>query len=578
VVIKSLGTTDIRLANAKAEALKTDLRRQIKGVRDAAGSAGLNAFLQSLYETEVARAQANVTLQERLRLKAASRRATAADRAGLKNPEWELGRLTSYGAALSSDDPDERRAVAGWAADGYFSAQGANPPKDSPEYRAVLDQCADALVETSIAQTAILQGKPVPPPTSAQIQAATSNGQKATPTTANPVPTANGLLPLSRYFEDVYVVQSSVPGGRPQGERNIAGKRHTVRLFCELIGDKSIGSITRVDFHDFLSKLARLPDARSLSGPLKSLPADQLIRQIAASSVQVRLLHPKTANKHSSNLSAIATFAEERREIAPAHVQGVKVRIEEDEAPGRPFTNVELNRIFAQPLFTGCAGEDVEAGLFKPGAVEIRDDRFWIPLVLLFTGARSSEVVGLLAKEVVLDHATPHFVIQPNEVRRLKNGHSKRLVPIHSKLIEFGFLAFVRARQKDTKDLRLFPMAVQMNYREGATGEIRPKALSNSLIMRQFNRTILTHADARTNRGSVKCFRNTFEQEALAKIDSDESRQRLTGRKVVSSGRIYTSNQPYDPDQRRDLLAKLKIDIEKIAYSSVDMAAIQPRR
>ncbi|MDP1617909.1 hypothetical protein [Phenylobacterium sp.] len=252
--------------------------------------------------------------------------------------------------------------------------------------------------------------------------------------------------------------------------------------------------------------------------------------------------------------------------------RGVKARIDGGElGAGRSFTTAELNRIFALPLFAGCAGDQIEGGLFKPGSVKIRDDRFWIPLALLFTGARSSEIVGILSNEVVLDHEVPHFLIQPNAVRlRLKNVHSRRMVPIHARLIELGFLDFAKARVANGDD-RLFPMAEQTQYREGATGIAVRRSLASSLIMRQFNRTVLTHADARADGGSIKCFRNTFEQEAASKISSDEVRQRLTGRKVVSTSRIYTENIPYDPVKRASQLLMLKSEIDKITYDHVNL-------
>ena len=97
------------------------------------------------------------------------------------------------------------------------------------------------------------------------------------------------------------------------------------------------------------------------------------------------------------------------------------------------------------------------------------------------------------------------------------------------------------------------------------------RALSNSLILRQFNRTILDHADARADRGSIKCFRNTFEQESLAKIASDEFRQRLTGRKVLSTSRIYTDNIPRDDLKKADLLEVLSNEMRRITYDGVDL-------
>jgi integrase len=52
--------------------------------------------------------------------------------------------------------------------------------------------------------------------------------------------------------------------------------------------------------------------------------------------------------------------------------------------------------------------------------------------LLVNTGARISEMVGLKVSDVVLDHAVPHVIIQPhNEIRRtLKTPGSERVIPL----------------------------------------------------------------------------------------------------------------------------------------------------
>jgi integrase len=202
---------------------------------------------------------------------------------------------------------------------------------------------------------------------------------------------------------------------------------------------------------------------------------------------------------------------------------GVRAEVHDDEDNGRPFTTDELNRIFRLPLFSGCSDGVEPKGLLKPGDIQVRDDRFWIPLVLLLTGGRSSEIAGLATDDVHPDHDTPHLIIQPNELRNLKNRHSRRMVPVHPYLKKMGFLEFARGRVA-SGEKQFFPMVEQLYYNDRATGTVQKKPLSNSLMLRQFNRTLLGHAKADDNGGSIKCFRNTFEQESLARVTSDEFR------------------------------------------------------
>lgn len=55
----------------------------------------------------------------------------------------------------------------------------------------------------------------------------------------------------------------------------------------------------------------------------------------------------------------------------------------------------------------------------------------------------------------MIEEGIPCFFIEDSEIRRIKNISSKRLVPIHSRLIELGFLDHVK-RMKD-QGTELFP-------------------------------------------------------------------------------------------------------------------------
>ena len=565
-VIRSLGTTDINLANAKAEAMKTKLRMEIRQALEARGSDDLGDYLRWLHDYDLGSFAKEETERARSEIRERFANPHLIEAASASRSE----RRNAYGSALVSDDPAERRAVAGWAADEYFRRLGRDPDVGSPEYATVLEECRSVLVDGVIAQEALASGRATPQPLSQILR-----DTVAREADLGSALTDRGRMRLSAYFKDIYAKAETRPGAPAVGERNIPGKRHSVRLFAELIGDKPICTITKGELYEFLDQLLEYPESRLMPGDIKKLKANVVLDKVRRGEISLPAIHPRTANKHLSNLSAVLQFAERRRDVATVDSKGVKARYENGEDEGRPFTTAELNRIFALPLFAGCEGDNVEGGIFKPGSVLIRDDRFWIPVVLLFTGARSSEIAGLLTEEVVTDHETPHIVVTPNPVRpRLKNRHSRRLVPIHSRLISLGFLDYVARRQREGS-YRLFPMAEQTHYNDGATGVRVARSLSSSLILRQFNRTHLQHADARTDRGSIKCFRNTFEQEAAAQVQSDEIKQRLTGRKVVSTARIYTDNIPYDPDQRGGLLARLKQEIERVIYQTVRLDHLQ---
>lgn len=124
------------------------------------------------------------------------------------------------------------------------------------------------------------------------------------------------------------------------------------------------------------------------------------------------------------------------------------------------LSDSELQKLFMQPAFLEGA---------KTAAW-----RYWIPLICLYQGARVSEAAGLYSDDVVLIddvHCLSFIPDNPEnendpdegaddkgrsrkimagtgeEYRRLKNKASRRVIPIHPKLIELGFLDFVETKR-----------------------------------------------------------------------------------------------------------------------------------
>lgn len=550
-IIKSLGTTDVKVANAEADRLRVRIRSEIDQARIRRSTLTLKDYLSSLYEEEIASYHTETAADARDRLLGTSE----------KNEQHQSGSRRSHAKALVSDNAQERAAVAGWAADRFYSLIGRSP-ENAPDYQEIVDQCANTILKALTAQNELSAGRPAPKLFTSSI----SSSKPATNASSD-----RGLLSLSAYFEKVYLpaIQKT---GEVRGQNTISGKALAVDLFTKLIGGTPVGAIEKAHLWQFHDDLQQLPNSRLVKGNARSLSPRQLIEAYKRGDVQAELLHAKTINKHLSGIKSILAFAEQRRDILTAPTAGVRAKVDRSVEAGRAFTTEELNRIFAQPLFTGSLDGLAPNGWRKPGHVQIRDDRYWLPLVLLFTGARPSEVAGLRTEDVVIDHEVPHILIVPSDVRGLKNSKSKRMVPIHSRLIDLGFLDFARNTDRQT-DGRFFPMVEQLTFKEHATGSTRNKGLSSSKVLRDFNEYVLKDANARHNRGSNKCFRNTFEQEALATIPSDEVRRRLTGRDINSTAQIYTQNIPDDPIKRTRQLHMLKVELEKIKYDGVYILA-----
>lgn len=467
-----------------------------------------------------------------------------------------------------SGDPNEQEAAAGWAADTYFhQTYGFIPASESGEYRRVLNDCVQVLLAAVARRVEIETGVRLSSPRHPALMEtqASTDGNRAS--------REEGRMTISRYYAEVYEPFWRASTKRP-GERSIPEKAYGVEQFVQLQGDKRLFEITNADLWEFAEKLGRLPSKRDLKDGWREKDAGAILKAVDSGKNLGPTMSPKTVNKRLSAISTLLKHAVSKRHIVINAARDVRADVFDEEDTGRPFDIAELNRIFSQPLFTGSMDGLEKRGILKPGPVQVRDDRFWIPLVLLLSGARSAEVVGLDCEDVVIDCETPHLVLKVNEHRRLKNRSSRRLVPIHPYLIELGFLSF--ARQQKQVGGRLFPLAQQQHYTDRRTGERTAKSLSNAPIMRTFNRTILERADAKKDRGSIKCFRNNFEVEAANKLPSEEeNRLRLTGRSIPNSSKHYKPLSVRDPDQIDETLRVLYAAISKMTFDKVDLSKIE---
>jgi integrase len=105
----------------------------------------------------------------------------------------------------------------------------------------------------------------------------------------------------------------------------------------------------------------------------------------------------------------------------------------------QPFTDDDLRALFTSQSY-------LKQRTAEPA-------RYWLPLLLLYSGCRREEIAGIHRDEVQREGETWYFDVKPNDTRRLKNKSSRRRVPIHSRLISMGFLDYL----KDTKRGPLFP-------------------------------------------------------------------------------------------------------------------------
>lgn len=241
---------------------------------------------------------------------------------------------------------------------------------------------------------------------------------------------------------DLYKQWRCQPGRkRRRRPASMEQDRVAVELFGEFVGlSRSVASITKDEARAFRTMLAEFPASR---GKINRLASASIVEAIAiARRDELSLMSLKTQAKY---LSILSPFFDWLVSDAPTPIQtnvfdGLHHQLERDDNRRPPFTTAQLKQIMTSPIFRKCAGDGQE---HLPGDQEIRDWRYWIPLLCLFTGSRITEVAQLSVDDVGIKDEIPMVLLTHDEVKGqfVKNKRG-RLAALHGVLVEAGFLSF----------------------------------------------------------------------------------------------------------------------------------------
>lgn len=126
--------------------------------------------------------------------------------------------------------------------------------------------------------------------------------------------------------------------------------------------------------------------------------------------------------------------------------QGKKHRLYHEEA--------DLSRIFYSPLYKGFQSPRYR---YKSGGMMLKDAKFWLPLIALYTGARQEELAQVYLKNVIEKKGVLYLQLYDwEDDQSIKNENSMRTVPLHNELLRFGFREYIKKLQ-NAAEQRLFP-------------------------------------------------------------------------------------------------------------------------
>lgn len=209
----------------------------------------------------------------------------------------------------------------------------------------------------------------------------------------------------------------------------------------------------------------------------------------------------------------------------------------------------QLARIFAMPIY--CDPTIRPKGGGGEAAV-------WLPLLALFTGARLEELAQLRVVDVqrvegvdVLDLMT--IDDDPIASTKRKTKSSRRLVPIHQKLIELGLLSYCAAMKRNG-ETRLFP---------AVTSASSEKSAGFSKWWRRYSRAYSEISGAEF---VFHSFRHLFTDKLLEVTEDERLRLRVTGHANASMNAKYGCGHE---------IGKINEIVQRVEFRGLDFSQIR---
>lgn len=232
--------------------------------------------------------------------------------------------------------------------------------------------------------------------------------------------------------------------------------RKSFSLFIEINGDRPVDSYTREHAARFKELAQSLPADYSKASVYRSLSVSEIISKYEASPAAKRgaLLSQKTIKRHFSALSTLWDALKNEERVKDNIFRGFKFGNAKRANEQRDmWTEADLRRLFTTPLWQGCRSEGRRT---TPGELIIRDEKFWLPLVAVFSGLRQEEICQMRIEDIREEDGIHYFDINSRPPRGLKNKNAVRRVPIHDELIRLGLLDHVEEVKK-AREERVFP-------------------------------------------------------------------------------------------------------------------------
>ena len=282
------------------------------------------------------------------------------------------------------------------------------------------------------------------------------------------------------------------------------------KLLLEVAGNRSVDAIDRDAVRDIRDTLTKLPPHVYKRHPNLSIPQVLALPDITPMSTT-------TVNKLLRLFGSLMRHCIKEGYRTDNPVEGLKVqqnrRADEER---KAYTKDDMKKITAA----------------LPSPTD-RPERYWVPLVGMYSGLRLGEICGLHLTDIKQVDDVWCFDVNEEGDKRLKTASSTRLVPIHPTLISKGFLTIVETLRMKREE-RLWPNLVRR--------DVDGYCASLGNWYGRFNRKYVTEDPLKTFHSLRHSFADTLKQQGVEESKISELMGHANS--SITTGRYGKRYQP----------------------------------
>ncbi|WLA11584.1 site-specific integrase [Xanthomonas translucens] len=240
---------------------------------------------------------------------------------------------------------------------------------------------------------------------------------------------------IEKYREDIKRERKGLSG--------LIAVTHTLSILASAVGNIPVAQINQDHIRSTLDSFRWWPSNAKAKKEFRGLSATEILN-IGRTRPPVEIA-ASTYNNHLARICAFFNRLADMEVIASSPCKGVNTRVNTStmQSNRRPLRPAELAAIFNPEEFKKW--------------VKQRPERWWVPQLCLYTGARANEIAQLqLADIAAVDGISCIAIRVTNKGQTVKNKSSIRVIPLAKPLIDAGFLTYVE-EVKATGHPRLFP-------------------------------------------------------------------------------------------------------------------------